>query len=47
MNALLQQLQNRQLIWHANQTEAPYEHCQSTGFPRFGSAFLGGGWPPA
>lgn len=44
MNALLQQLQNRQLIWHANQTEAPYEHCQSTGFPAL-DQLLGGGWP--
>ena len=44
MNALLQQLQNRQLIWHANQTEAPYEHCQSTGFPAL-DQHLGGGWP--
>jgi hypothetical protein len=44
MNALLQQLQNRQLIWLANQTEAPYEHCQSTGFSAL-DQLLGGGWP--
>ncbi len=44
MNALLQQLQNRQLIWLANQTEAPYEHCQSTGFIAL-DQLLGGGWP--
>jgi hypothetical protein len=44
MNALLQQLQNRQLIWQASQTEAPYEHCQSTGFAAL-DQLLGGGWP--
>lgn len=44
MNALLQQLQNRQLIWQASQTEAPYEHCQSTGFAAL-DKLLGGGWP--
>lgn len=44
MNALLQQLQDKQLIWLANQTEAPYEHCQSTGFPAL-DQLLGGGWP--
>ena len=44
MNALLQQLQNRQLIWQASQTEAPYEHCQSTGFVAL-DKLLGGGWP--
>lgn len=44
MNALLQQLQNRQLIWQASQTEAPYEHCQSTGFSAL-DQLLGGGWP--
>jgi protein ImuA len=44
MNALLQQLQNRQLLWQASQTGAPYEHCQSTGFAAL-DQLLGGGWP--
>lgn len=44
MHALLQQLQNRQLIWQASQTQAPYEQCQSTGFAAL-DKYLGGGWP--